>query len=74
MLYYVHLITKDIYKCLLFIGEILDLERSETIPLIEKGTQEHEVTIEIETGCIDDLIQDTLASNESSLNECGRDK
>ncbi|XP_023723643.1 sodium-independent sulfate anion transporter isoform X4 [Cryptotermes secundus] len=58
----------------LIFGEILDLERSETIPLIEKGTQEHEVTIEIETGCIDDLIQDTLASNESSLNECGRDK
>jgi hypothetical protein len=35
-----------VWKYLLFIGEILDLERSETIPLIEKETQEHEVTIE----------------------------
>jgi hypothetical protein len=57
-----------------FIGEILDLERSETIPLIEKGTQEHEVTIENEVGCKDDLIQDILVSNESSVNECSRDK
>jgi hypothetical protein len=40
----------------------LNLERSETIPLIEKGTQEHEVTIENETGCKDDLIQDILVS------------
>jgi hypothetical protein len=59
---------------LLFIGEISDLERSETIPLIEKGTQEHEITIEHETGCKDDLIQDIPVSNESSINECGRDK
>jgi hypothetical protein len=74
MLYYVCFITKDIWKCLLYIGERLDLPRSETMPLIEKGTQEHKVTIENETGCKDDLNQDILESNESSINECARGK
>jgi hypothetical protein len=44
------------------------------MPLIEKGTQEHEVTIENDTGCKDDLNQDILVSNESSINECATDK
>jgi hypothetical protein len=57
-----------------FTGEMLDLERSETLPLIEKQTQEHEVTIENETVCRDELSQGFTVSNESSINECARDK
>jgi hypothetical protein len=61
-------------KRFIFTGKMLDLGRTETMPLIEKRTQEHEVTIESETCCKADLIQGFTASNESSINECARDK
>jgi hypothetical protein len=65
---------KGYMKRFIFTGKMLDLGRSETMPLIEKRIQEHEVTIENETCCRADLVQGFMALNESSINECARDK
>lgn len=60
--------------CFSIVGEILNLERSETMPLIEKRTQENEGRIENKTGCKPDLNEGFKVSDESSINEYPRDK
>jgi hypothetical protein len=56
------------------VGEKLDLERSETLPLTEKGIRQYEVTIENESSSIDDLNPYFSKSKESPVNECVGDK
>ena len=52
----------------------MDQEKLETKPLLEKGTSEHEVTIENDMSSKEDLNQYFLKSTESSVNECEEDK
>jgi hypothetical protein len=56
------------------VGEKMDQERLETKPLLEKGTAEHEATIENDMSSKEDLNQYFLKPNESSVNDCAESK